>query len=184
VTSDFRARPVHPPPIEPEPTDFDRVVAAHGGALARYAWGYVDTPADHADLVQEILVALWQALPRFRGESSVWTFVFRVAHNRALSYLGRERRWRAFSTSPPATPEPSDPRPGPEEDAELSVRRRRLVSALRRLPESQRQAVILHLEGATPKEIAAVQGVTENNASVRLTRARRALRELLAGGAT
>lgn len=147
----------------------------YGDALARIARGYVDNPADHGDLLQEILVALWQSLPRFRGDASVWTFTFRVAHNRALSFVARERRRPVL----PIPEDVRDPRPGPEADVERRTQRERLLAAIRRLPELQRQAVMLHLEGASPGEIGAVQGISENNASVRLSRARQALRVLL-----
>jgi RNA polymerase sigma-70 factor, ECF subfamily len=158
--------------------DLERLVEAHGAAIARYAWGFADSAADHADLLQEIMIALWQALPRFRGESSLWTFTFRVAHNRALSFAGRQRRHRSV----PIPRDAVDLAPGPEAGAELRARRERLMVAVRRLPAAQRQVVMLHLEGASPSEIAAVQGISQNNASVRLTRARGALRSVLKDG--
>src|SRR2546422_6689202 len=72
--------------------DFDAVIRAHGDALERVAWGYVDNASDRDDLMQEVLTALWRALPRFRGESSERTFVLRVAHNRGISFAIRHRR--------------------------------------------------------------------------------------------
>jgi RNA polymerase sigma factor (sigma-70 family) len=79
----------------------------------------------------------------------------------------------------PLTAQLRDPRPAPDAEAHALGERERLLRAIRSLPESLRQVVLLHLEGATPGEIAAVQGITENNASVRLTRARQALRDFL-----
>lgn len=155
--------------------DFDSVVRCHGDAIARLAWGYVDTAADHDDLVQEILVALWRGLPRFRGEASVWTFVFRVAHNRAVSFAAQRRQHEPLASAEHV----ADARPAPDTIAERNSAHERLVHAVRRLPDLQRQAVMLHLEGASVPEIAAVQGTTENNVSVRLTRARQTLRALL-----
>jgi RNA polymerase sigma factor (sigma-70 family) len=70
---------------------FDRILKEHGAAIARVAASYTRTSADYDDLFQEIAVALWQALPGFRGECSERTFVFRVAHNRAVSHLARRR---------------------------------------------------------------------------------------------
>jgi RNA polymerase sigma-70 factor (ECF subfamily) len=157
------------------PPSFDAVVQEYGPALSRLAWGYVDHPDDHADLLQTILVALWQSLPRFRGESSVWTWTFRVAHNRARSYAARERR-RATVALPEAL---LDPGPLPDAIADARLRQQRLFAAVRRLPDSLRQAVMLHLEGASAEEIADVQGTTAGNVAVRLTRARRALRKLM-----
>ena len=50
-------------------TAIDRVVREHAAVLERVAWGYVDNASDRDDLMQEVLTALWRALPRFRGES-------------------------------------------------------------------------------------------------------------------
>jgi RNA polymerase sigma factor (sigma-70 family) len=152
---------------------FQRVFEEHAPAIARMAWGYVDNAADHDDLFQEILLALWRALPGFRGESSAWTFIFRVARNRALSFVGKRR------PEDPLPHDTTDPRPGPDAEYETLATRERLRAAIRQLPEPQRHAVLLHLEGASVREIAVVQGTTENNVAVRLTRARRALRALL-----
>src|SRR5215212_5546766 len=70
---------------------FDRLVAANGPALTRLAGSYTNTSTDRDDLLQEIAMALWQALPRFRGECSERTFLFRIAHNRAIAHLARRR---------------------------------------------------------------------------------------------
>jgi RNA polymerase sigma factor (sigma-70 family) len=154
---------------------FDRVAREYGAALARLAAGYAADPADRDDLVQEILVALWRALPTFRGESSERTFVFRVAHNRALTFVARRRRHAPLEDAGPV----ADPRPLADAALARAQRHARLVDAVRRLPEPQRQTVMLHLEELSHEEIAEVQGTTVGNVAVRLTRARKALRALL-----
>lgn len=155
--------------------EFDRVARTFGEALSRVAWGYVGSVADHDDLMQDILVAIWRALPRFRGESSERTFVFRIAHNRASTFVTRRREHEPLADAASFP----DPRPGPDELLDRAQRRARLVAAVRTLPEAQRQVVLLRLEGFSVGEIAALQGASENNVSVRLTRARDRLSELL-----
>jgi len=155
------------------------VIRAHGDALERVVWGYVDNAPDREDLMQEILVALWRALPRFRGESSLRTFVLQVAHNRSITFATRRRR---FADLPEEGLLP-DPTPLVEERLIEQQHRDRLFAAIRRLPEAQRQAVMLHLEGLSQREIAALQETSEGNVGVRLTRARKALRALLVGEA-
>jgi RNA polymerase sigma-70 factor, ECF subfamily len=159
----------------------ERIAREYGPALARLAATYAPTKSDQQDLLQEILVAIWRALAAFRGESSERTFVFRIAHNRGITFSARQRQDSVADCE-----DAPDPRPGPASLLALSHRHDRLVAALRRLAEPQRQAVMLYLEGLSNREIAEVQGVTENNVAVRLTRARKALRELLeeAGGDT
>ena len=151
------------------------MIRAHGDALERVAWGYVDNGPDREDLMQEILMALWRALPRFRGESSLRTFVLQVAHNRSITFATRRRR---FADLPEEGLLP-DPAPLGEERLIEAQDRDRLFRAIRRLPEAQRQAVMLHLEGLSQREIAALQETSEGNVGVRLTRARKVLRALL-----
>jgi RNA polymerase sigma factor (sigma-70 family) len=157
---------------------FERILREHGAALSRLAAAYAPDRADRDDLSQEILVAIWRALPRFRGESSERTFVFRVAHNRGITYQGR-RRHDAPLPEAGAADEVADGGPDPAALLARSRRHRRLVAAVGRLAEPRRQAVVLHLEGLTNREIAAVQGTTEENVAARLARARKALRQLL-----
>jgi RNA polymerase sigma factor (sigma-70 family) len=155
---------------------FDRIVRAYGESLARVAWAYVDNAADHDDLMQDVLVAIWRALPRFRAESSERTFVFRIAHNRGCTFAARARPHEPLEANTFA-----DPRPNADESLDDASRRERLVAAVRLLPETQRQTVLLRLEGFSIGEIAALQETTESNVSVRLTRARDQLRVLLGG---
>lgn len=120
-------------------------------------------------------MALWRALPRFRGEASLRTFVLQVAHNRSITFATRRRH---FADLPEEGLLP-DPAPLVEERLIEEQHRDRLFRAIRRLPEAQRQAVMLQLEGLSQREIAALQETTEGNVGVRLTRARKALRALL-----
>jgi RNA polymerase sigma factor (sigma-70 family) len=154
---------------------FDRLITANGPALARLAGAYTNTPSDRDDLLQEIAMALWQALPRFRGECSERTFLFRIATNRAIAYLARRR---IYSLNEEAV-EVHDPAPDPEAGLVQEQREERLRGAIRRLPLVYRQAITLSLEGLGYGEIAAVLGISESNVGVRLTRARQILRESL-----
>jgi RNA polymerase sigma factor (sigma-70 family) len=154
-----------------------RVIVQYGALLARTAWGYVDQAHDHDDLMQEILLAVWRALPRFRGAASEKTFVLRIAHNRGVTFAVHRRR---FASIGDVEDEP-DPTPSAEVRLIGEQRREQLFAAVRKLDDTHRQAIMLHLEGLSAREIADVQGISESNASVRLTRARAALRAFLGG---
>jgi RNA polymerase sigma factor (sigma-70 family) len=153
----------------------ERVIREHGALLARVARGYADNAHDADDLMQEIWTALWRALPRFRAEASERTFVLRVAHNRGISFAIARRRFASLGEAA----EISDPEPIAETRVIAAERRDRLFDAIRRLPDTQREAIMLQLEGLSQREIAQLQGTSESNAGVRLTRARKALRALL-----
>lgn len=153
------------------------LVAAHGPAVARVAASYELGAAERQDLTQDIWFAVWRALPRFRGECSERTFVFRIAHNRGVSHAIR-RRLPAEALDDDVRPLP-DPAPGPEHAAESAQDFERLLEALHTLPITWREVAVLRMEGLGTAEIAAVLGITDNNVSVRLNRARRRLRSLM-----
>ena len=154
----------------------DAVLRDFGPALSRIAGSYERTPAARDDLVQDMILALMQALPRFRGESALGTFVYRVATNQAIDRLARRVPASIELTDAPDLP---DPAPGPDVQYGEHARRERLLAAVRRLPLSLRQVIILVLEGLSQADIGAILGITDNNVAVRANRARARLRELL-----
>jgi RNA polymerase sigma-70 factor (ECF subfamily) len=156
---------------------FERVLAEFGPALRRLAGSYEPNHARRDDLVQEIAIALWRALPRFRGDSSLKTFVFRIAHNRALTHVWRRGRVRTTEVS--EAEHLTDPAESPEGRLARGQRRERLDAAIRALPVVHRQVLTLALEDLSNAEIASVLGMRENAVAVRLTRARQALRQAL-----
>lgn len=158
---------------------FDRILGEHGAAISRLAVGYEAVAGIREELVQEIALAIWQALAHFRGECSERTFVYRIAHNRGLSHVWKRRPPHQPLEEIEEVDEPIDPRPHPEEHAERSDQRMRLMSAIQSLPVAHRQLIVLMLEGLSHTEIGEVMGITENNVAVRLTRARKALKDAL-----
>jgi RNA polymerase sigma-70 factor (ECF subfamily) len=156
-----------------------RLLHEHGRALQRLAASCERDPSRQQDLLQDIWLAVWQALPRFRGDCSERTFVFRIAHNRAVSHVDHWRRRRADPLDEQAPV--AAPQPDPERALSTRQQHERLRKAVQALPIGLRQIVVLSLEGLPHSEISAVVGITENNVAVRLTRARAALSRLLAG---
>ena len=153
---------------------FDGLLAANGAALARLAASYTNTASDRDDLLQEIAMALWQALRRFRGDCSERTFLFRIAHNRAIAHLARSRPQFAGEDL-----EVHDPAPDPESGLAREEQAARLRCAIHRFPVVYRQVITLTLEDLGYAEIAEVLGISESNVGVRLSRARQLLRESL-----
>ena len=75
---------------------YEDLLQRHLPSLRRLAWSYARDVGEVDDLLQEIAMALWTALPRFRGESSERTWVYRIAHNTAISFLaGTPATYRA-----------------------------------------------------------------------------------------
>jgi RNA polymerase sigma-70 factor (ECF subfamily) len=155
------------------------LLTANGAALGRLAASYAACTSDRDDLLQEISVALWQALPRFRGECSERTFLFRIAHNRCIAHLAKRRAVVALDGSEVELP---DPAPNAESALSQQQESERLLAVIRQLPLNYRQVIVLTLEGLDYREIAQVLGIGESNVGVRLNRARHLLRERLTKG--
>jgi RNA polymerase sigma factor (sigma-70 family) len=156
---------------------FEECLREHGPALWRVVASYAARGPEHDDLAQEVLLAVWQALPRFRGESSLKTFVLRIAHNRCLSLAWQ--RARRPSGAPAELLHLPDPRPALDEQVAARQRSERFLDHVRALPLGQRQVLALALEGLSHAEIGSVVGITPENVAVRLGRAREALRRRL-----
>lgn len=154
-----------------------RIVSEHEPGIRRLASTYEREPARRQDLVQDIWLALWTALPSFRADCSERTFVFRIAHNRGVTHV---QHWRRRKTEELDEVAPvADERLDVESDAIRRQRQARLRDAVLRLPLGLRQVVVLALEGLAHREIGEVMGLSENNVAVRLSRARAALAQLM-----
>lgn len=155
---------------------FEAIFDEYGPALTRLARAYAGDRGEQDDLFQEITMAIWRALPAYRGECSERTYVYRIAHNRAMSYLSRRRpiagNLEDHAGIPALTPTPEQSFARSQASADLSA-------AVAALPSDYREVVVLMLEGLNYREIANVLGISESNVGARLTRARTQLRSLL-----
>ncbi len=158
---------------------FERLVREHGRMISRICASYESNRELARDLVQDVLLALWRALPTYRGESSLKTFVARIAQFRAISHASRHSKLPPLEEIKESV---HDPQALPEAQAIAADERNRLLAAVRRLPLTYREPAVLTLEDFTPAEIAAVIGITPELVAVRLSRARTLLRTLLGGG--
>lgn len=143
-------------------------LAPHLAALRRISRAFA-VGADQHDLMQELMLAVWKARPRFQGQSRPATFVWRVAHNAALTWRRGETRRRRRDLAVEAE---LALRLGEGEDAAEAVLLERLYAAIRTLGPVDRSLVLLSLDGLAYGEIARLHGLSETNVGARLTRAR------------
>jgi len=153
--------------------DFKTVLSDYGPMLGRIVASYEADPAQQQEVLQEISLALWQALPKFRGDGSLKAFVARVAQNRAVSHVAKSAGQPRRSELDENLACVAD---GPEATLEKEQQRLMLLEAVRGLPLNLRQVTTLALEGFSHREIAETLGISENNAMVRFARAKEALK--------
>lgn len=152
---------------------FAQGVAEHMGILLKTAHGFAAEPADRDDLVQEILLSVWQALPWFdEARCKLSTFLYRVANNRALNWHRSRRRYRhkleGFQNYPQLI------LISPESETN-DHRLEWLYELIRKLPPLDRTLLMLQLDKLSHREIAEITGLTETNVGVRLHRIRQSL---------
>ncbi|MFQ5522321.1 MAG: RNA polymerase sigma factor [Acidimicrobiia bacterium] len=152
---------------------FAALVRAHQDEVYTLARRLVGDPHLAADIAQEALIRAWRALPRFRGDARLSTWLHRITVNTAWTHRKRALRHRAtpiedvVDLAAPEGPET------PEVAGEILELRGRLRAALDRLPEAQRQVVVMKdVYGWSHAEIAESMGISVTAAKVRLHRAR------------
>lgn len=128
--------------------------------------------AEAEEVAQEAMLRLWRIAPEWRqGEAKVTTWLYRVTAN-----LCTDRLRKARGVALDEAPEPEDARPGPAEGLQERARAEALQRALGRLPERQREAVILrHIEELGNPEIAEIMEISVEAVESLVARGKRAL---------
>jgi RNA polymerase sigma-70 factor, ECF subfamily len=151
----------------------DLVVARHTAMISRIALAYEADPALRRELVQEILLAVWRGLPKFRHDSSLKTFVAGIAYKRSISHVARAAK---RPKSAPLSDAFVSQDPLPDEIASRNQLKKRMLEVVQTLPLAQKQAIILCLEDFTFKEIGETMGISTHAAQMRCHRAKAALK--------
>lgn len=166
------------------PVDLDEaeqlrlLVREYSAAIYRVALSIVRDSALAEDVTQDTLMKAWQALPGFRGESSLRSWVLRIAHNTAISTL---RKRRDVLADPNTLPE-RETRGSVERDAQDRAVMAEFTQALEELDELSRSIVVLReLEHQSYEEIATTLDLPLPTVKTRLFRARRKLAHALEG---
>ncbi|GAA0810406.1 sigma-70 family RNA polymerase sigma factor [Colwellia sp. D2M02] len=161
---------------------FVQWMTEHEKLLRHIITGFEAKPAIQDELFQDIALNIWRALPSFRQDSAVKTFVARIAHNILATHVAKAVK--TIKTEQdlndlPAEFEKDHHQPTPYQALDQNQRQQKLANAIRQLKLEQQQVITLALEGMSYQEIADVLTITPNLAGVRLQRAKAALALLL-----
>jgi len=145
-------------------------VAEFGAAIHRLAGAYEGDPDKRKDLIQDVHLALWRSLASFDGRCSLRTWVYRVAHNAATSYvIGQQRsrtsRWMSLDEVATLA--------DPDEGENAAGRRHsldRLLALIQHLKPLDRQVMLSYLEGLDASAIAEITGISAANVATKIHR--------------
>ncbi|HXI62492.1 MAG TPA: sigma-70 family RNA polymerase sigma factor [Pyrinomonadaceae bacterium] len=172
---------------------YERLVAEHSGDVYALLYRLTTDAEESRDLTQETFLRAFQSIDRFRGDSSLKTWIYRIAINQARNrWRWWRRRKRDVTISLDATDEhrdkplaatlPSDNSPSPEQETLAHEREAQLREALQGLRRSYREAVILRdVEGFSYEEIARTLQISIGTVKSRISRGRLELRHQLQG---
>ena len=151
--------------------DFARTVREHKGTIYTVCYMFSKDEEEVADLFQDILVNLWNGFAKFRGESSVRTWIYRVSLNTCIS---AERKKKRKSETVPLDMDINLFDDSVEDLKQI----RMLQNRISRLGPFDRAIVLLWLENLSYDEIGAIVGITAKNVSVRLFRIKEQLKNM------
>jgi RNA polymerase sigma factor (sigma-70 family) len=152
---------------------FEEQINAHARMIHKICRMYAYT-SEHEDLFQDIVVQLWQAFPRFRGESKFSTWLYRVAINTAMT-KARKRKASVAYVDPDAIPT------NHAEDTTAQVETEKLQilnAAISQLNEVERAILMLYLEERSYEEMEQIMGITQNALRVKISRIKDKLRQI------
>ena len=145
---------------------FEEIYTTYSPKIFRLCMGYVNDKDWAKDLTQETFIQIWQNLDKFRNESSIGTWIFRIASNICLRQI--ERSSKMQKTEIPFQIEDKD-------DEALNEQVELLYKCINTLEESDRLIISLVLEDLPQKEIANITGISEGNIRVKIHRIKQTL---------
>lgn len=162
---------------------YHQAAAEYGAALERLARAYEFDPDRRRDLLQEIHLALWRSFASFDGRCSPRTWVYRVAHNTAVSYgIGRRRSGDRNLVSL----EEVEATVG-DRDGDAAAGRRHVLAQLTGLIQSlkplDRQVILSYLEGMDAASIGEITGLAAGNVATKIHRIKTVLARRFSEGA-
>jgi RNA polymerase sigma factor (sigma-70 family) len=151
---------------------FLSLIKEHQGIIHKICRLYRDSPEDREDLFQEIVYHLFKAIPGFREQSKISTWLYKIALNTAIASFRKKKPDIAYTLTLPDLPEE-------QENEEVAIKQERLFAVLKQLNESERAIITLFLEDLSYRQIAEVIGINENNVGVKLNRIKSKIQKLI-----
>lgn len=152
--------------------EFIDMVATQKKVIYKVCYIYAKDHDDLNDLFQETVLNLWKSFPRYRGDSKLTTWVYRIAMNTCITFLRR-------STSRPQTiPMTADVAGQLADEEGKTGQLKELYKLINQLGNLERALILLWLEERSYQEMAEILGLSKNNVAVKLNRVKEKLKKM------
>lgn len=152
-------------------SEFTKVLERHKNIIHKICYIYSNSHNSPQDLFQEVVINLWNAYPRFRGQCQIQTWIYRIALNTCITFLRKNRSRPQTSTLLWALEIPG------EESSDSNIKE--LYEVIARLNEIEKALLMLYLEEKSQDEIAHITGISRSNVGVKLFRIKNKLKTML-----
>tara|TARA_B100000900_G_scaffold119621_1_gene100946 strand:- start:176 stop:754 length:579 start_codon:yes stop_codon:yes gene_type:complete len=167
------------------PKAWEKLVKRYESKIFNQGLRLMGTRSDAMDLLQEVFLGVFRNLHRFRGDAKFSSWLYRIAHNKAIDLNRRKRLLAGISVNAEWEADPlesfsADRQQEPDMSLMNSELNQRIVEKLSQLPLAQRLVVELKIfQSMTFEEIADVQDISENTAKTRFYAALKKLKETM-----
>jgi len=151
---------------------FKEIFQKNSKKIFHLCYGYTGDDDAANDLMQETFMKVWQNLDKFRNQSMISTWIYRIAVNTCLSWLRTEKRHPKDELTESIIETKS------EEYSEKNEQVAQLYKCISRLEENERIIITLVLDEMPYPEIAQIAGISEGNLRVKIHRIKQKLTEL------
>ena len=148
------------------------MVTAHQRTIYKVCYIYAKDQDDLNDLFQEVVLNLWKSFPRYRGDSTLNTWVYRIAMNTCITFLRRS------SVRPQTIPLTIDVTSQMTDEESHSGQLQELYRLINQLGKLERALILLWLEERSYQEMADILGISKANVAVKLNRTKDKLRKM------
>jgi len=152
--------------------EFLTMIEAQKRTIYKVCYIYANDQDDLNDLYQETVLNLWKSFPRYRGDSTLNTWVYRIAMNTCITFLRRS------NARPQIVPMTANVASMVAEDNETAGQLRELYRLISQLGKLERALILLWLEERSYEEIANILGITKTNVAVKLNRTKEKLKKM------
>ena len=156
-------------PLEKE---FLEMIAAQQRTAFKVCYIYAKDQDDLNDLFQEVVLNLWKSFPRYRGDSKISTWVYRIAMNTCITFLRRS------SSRPQTIPLTLDVVSQLADEESRAGQLKELYRLINQLGKLERALILLWLEERSYQEMADILGISKANVAVKLNRTKEKLKQM------